>query len=154
MSGQMALFGLPEPEPPPKPVLPPVEPGAPVLVNAGPVGCASHNCKHPGHYLIGESVMCEKHMRERVRSMGKEAAKKHPLVICCQDGFNEIVAHGRADHKSLGKFQRVQICSEKGCHTIFEVDFFWTGEPAPCPDCRRKHWQDYQDWLKDRETGN
>jgi hypothetical protein len=144
---------MPEPEPKPEPVQPKSADDG--IVDEGPMPCVSLNCRSEGLYRSSGYVCCEKHMRDSVRSWlmaTKETAKQHPVVLYCPDGFNTVRVGGREEHMPLGEFERVQICQERGCKNIFRIERHWTGEPMPCPECRRKHWQEYQTWLKERES--
>jgi hypothetical protein len=106
------------------------------LVDAGPAPCVSLHCnKGPGLYLIGGVVLCEKHMRDSVRSAmsaAKAARERHPHVLYCADGFNIVERQGRQDHRARGPWERVHVCE---CKTIFPVHWLWTGEPMLCPQC-------------------
>jgi hypothetical protein len=141
---QMALFSVPEPEPPKADPPQPVGWGETIVVDPGPVGCAStvgcgRRCKKPGTYLKGGFVLCEKHMRDSVWSQmnaTREARERHPHVLYCEDGFNTVRYMGREDHRALGKHRRVQVCRSGKCKAIFAVQPLWTGEPLLCPACR------------------
>jgi hypothetical protein len=141
---QMSLFSMPEPEPP-KPDPPqPVGWGEMVVVDPGPVGCAGtvgcgRRCKKPGVYLKGGFVLCEKHLRDSVRSemsATQESRERHPHVLHCEDGFNAVRWMGREDHRALGEHRRVQVCRSDKCQAVFAVHWLWTGEPLLCPACR------------------
>jgi hypothetical protein len=54
---QMALFSVLEPEPPKTDPPQPVGWGETIVVDPGPVGCASTRCKKPGVYLKGGFVL-------------------------------------------------------------------------------------------------
>jgi hypothetical protein len=108
------------------------------VVDPGPVGCTSVRCRQAGEYLKGSYVLCEKHVRQSVYSemaATKEAAKRHPHVLHCPDGFDTVRRGGREDHRPLGEWQRVQVCRRRECKAIFRVHWLWTGEPALCPRC-------------------
>jgi hypothetical protein len=120
-----------------------------VLVDTGPIACESLRCNSegPGVYLVGGVVLCEKHMRDSVRSAmsaTKEAHEHHPHVLYCADGFNTVERQGHQDTSALGTWERVQVCApaclpvQAGagrCKTIFPVHWLWTGEPMLCPQC-------------------
>jgi len=141
---QMAMFPNLEPEPPKTEPPQPAEWGETIVIDPGPVGCVStvgcdRRCKKPGSYLKGGYVMCERHMRDSVRSTmsaTKESHNRHPLVLYCEDGFKTAKRLGREDHRALGEHQRVQICRDRKCKAIFAVHPLWTGEPLLCPKCR------------------
>jgi hypothetical protein len=140
---QMTLFAVPEPEPKPEPPQP-VGWGETVVIDPGPVGCASttgggRRCKKPGVYLKGGFVLCKKHMCDSVRSemsATKESGERHPHVLYCEDGFKAVKRMGREDHRSLGEHQRVQVCRDRQCKAVFATHWLWTGEPTLCPACR------------------
>jgi hypothetical protein len=105
-------------------------------VDAGPIRRVSLRCREPGLYLMGGYVLCEKHMRDSVRShlmTSRETHNRHPYVQYCADGFELVERGGREDHHALGPFERVQVC--KCCKTIFPAHWLWTGESIPCPRC-------------------
>jgi hypothetical protein len=111
------------------------------LVSAGPVPCGNSRCREPGQYLLGGYVLCEKHVRDSVRSYmsaSRETRDRHPHVLCCADGFKTVEIGGRRDHRALGPFERVQVCAPAragACKAIFPVHWLWTGEPMLCPQC-------------------
>jgi hypothetical protein len=103
--------------------------------SAGPVSCANPRCREPGLYLVGGVVLCERHMRDSVRSYmsaSKETRDRHPHVLYCADGFKAVQCGGHEDHRALGAFERVQVCE---CKAIFPVHWLWTGEPMRWPQC-------------------
>jgi hypothetical protein len=114
---------------------------ASALVSAGPVPCGNSRCREPGQYLLGGYVLCEKHVRDSVRSYmsaSKETRDRHPHVLYCADGFRTVEIGGRRDHRALGPFERVQVCAPAragACKAIFPVHWLWTGEPMLCPRC-------------------
>jgi hypothetical protein len=139
---QMTLFSTPEvprPDPPQ-----PMRWGETVIVNPGPVGCASivgcgRHCKKPGVHLKDGYVLCEKHMRDSVRpemSVAQESRGRHPHILYCEGGFCTVKRMGREDHRALGQHQRVQVCRDQKCKAVFAVHWLWTGEPLLCPPCR------------------
>jgi hypothetical protein len=113
----------------------------PTPVSAGPASCVSLRCREPGLYLMGGYVLCERHMRDSVRSYmsaSKETRDRHPHVLYCADGFKTVECGGREDHRALGAFERVQVCAPAradACKAIFPVHWLWVGKPMPCPQC-------------------
>lgn len=109
-------------------------------VDAGPIPCANPRCREPGLYLMGGHVLCEKHVRDSVRShtASQDTRNRHPHVLYCADGFKTVECGGREDHRALGPFERVQVCAPAqagACKAIFPVHWLWTGELIPCPRC-------------------
>ncbi|MCP4544226.1 MAG: hypothetical protein GY832_44505 [Chloroflexi bacterium] len=130
---QMALFAIPEPEPPPEKPDPlqehqPPAPAPDGIIDPGPVGCSSNRCKQRGIYRDGSTVKCERH----ASSIMKAENGKAPHVLHCPDGFNLVREDDRPWHYPLGDWERVQVCK---CKVIFRVEQHWTGEPLRCPEC-------------------